>query len=88
MLFRFVSLSLSALSPTFSESFVNANYATFINFINFRVYRNKCTAAKLLVKFFLPANNFETNKRINCSWNESIITKCHIIKPIAFLKED
>ena len=84
MLFRLLSLSLSALSPTFSESFVNANYATFIIFINFRVYRNECTVAKILIKFFLLANNFGTGKRINSGWNESIITKCHIIKPMAF----
>ena len=64
MLFRLLSLFLSALSPTFSESFVNANYATFINFINFRVYRNECTVAKILMTFFLLANNFETGKRI------------------------
>ena len=42
MLFPLLSLSLIALSPTFSESFANANCATFINFINFRVYRNEC----------------------------------------------
>ena len=29
------------------DSFVNANYVTFINFINCRVYRNECTVAKL-----------------------------------------
>ena len=90
MLIRLLSLSLSALklNPTFSESFVNANSATFINFINFRVYRNECTVAKLLIKFFLFANNVGTDKRIKFGWNESIITKFHIIKPMAFLKED
>ena len=81
MLFLLLSLWLSALSPTFSESFVNA---TFIIFINFRVYRNECTVAKILIKFFLLANNFGTGKRIKFGWNESIITKCHIIKPMAF----
>ena len=65
MLFRLLSLWLSALSPTFSEPFVNANYATFIIFINFRVYRNECTVSKILIKFFLLANNFGTGKRIN-----------------------
>ena len=88
MLFRLLSLSLSALSPTFSESFVNANYATFINFINSLVYLNECTVAKILIIFFLLANNFETGKRTKFGWNESIITKCHIIKPMVFLKED
>ena len=84
MLFRLLSLSSSALSPTFSESFVNANYATFIIFINFRVYRNECPVAKILIKFFLLANYFGTGKRIKFGWNESIITKRHIIKPMAF----
>ena len=65
MLFPLLSLSLSALSPTFSESFANANYATFINFINFRVHRNACTVAKILIKFFQLANNFETGKRLS-----------------------
>ena len=88
MLFPLLSLSLSALSPTFSESFANANYATFINFINFRVHRNECTIAKILIKFCLLANNFGTGKRIKLGWNESIIPKCHIIKPMAFLNED
>ena len=88
MLFPLLSLSLSALSPMFSESFADANYATFINFINFKVYRNECTVAKILVKFFLLANNFGTGKRINLIWNESIIPKSHIIKPMAFLKEN
>ena len=88
MLFPLLSLSLSALSLTFSESFANANYATFINFISFRVHRNKCTVAKILVKFFLLANNFGTGKRVKLGWNESIIPKCHIIKPTAFLNED
>ena len=87
MLFSLLSLSLSALSPTFSESFANAYYATFINFINFRVHRNKCPVAKILIKFFLLANNFGTGKRIKLGWNESIIPKCHIIKPMAFLKD-
>ena len=70
------------------ESFVNANYATFINFINFRVYCNECTVTEILVEFFLLANNFGTGKRIKFGWNESIIPKCHIIKPMAVLKED
>ena len=85
MLFPLLSLSLSALSPMFSESFA---YATFINFINFRVHRNECTVAKILIKFCLLANNFGTGKRIKLGWNESIIPKCHIIKPMAFLNED
>ena len=85
MLFPLLSLSLSALSPTFSEAFANPYYATFINFINFRVHRNECTVAKILIKFFLLANNFGTG--IKLTWNESIIPKCHIIKPMAFLKE-
>ena len=88
MLFPLLSLSLIALSPTFYESFANANSATFINFINFRVHRNECTVAKTLIKFFLLANNFGTGKRIKLTWNESIIPKCHIIKPMAFLKEN
>ena len=88
MLFALLSLSLSALSATFYESFANANYATFINFINFRVHRNDCTFAKILIKFCLLANNFGTGKRIKLGWNESIIPKCHIIKPMAFLNKD
>ena len=64
MLFRLLSLWLSALSSTLSESFVNANHATFINFINFRVYRNEGTVAKILIKTFLLANNVVTTKRI------------------------
>ena len=88
MLFPLLSLSLSALSPTFSESFANANYATFINFINFRVHRNECTVAKILIRFFLLANNFGTGKRIKLGWKGSIIPKCHIIKPMAFLNKD
>ena len=88
MFFPLLSLLLRALSPTISESFANANYATFINFINFRVYRNECIVAKILVKFFLLANNFGTGKRIKLIWNESIILKCRIIKPMAFLKEN
>ena len=88
MLFPLLSLSLSALSPTFSESFGNANYATFINFTNFRVHRNECTVTKILINFFLLANNFGTGKRIKLGWIESIIPKCHIIKPMAFLNED
>ena len=43
---------------------------------------------KILIKFFLLANNFGTGKRIKLTWNESIIPKCHIIKPMAFLKEN
>ena len=31
-----LSFSLSALNLTFSESFVNVNYATFINFIKIK----------------------------------------------------
>ena len=62
MLFPLLSLSLIALSPTFYESFTNANSATFINFINFRVYRNECIVTKILIKFFLLANNFGTGK--------------------------
>ena len=70
MLFRLSSLSLSAKSLTFSESFFNANYASFINFINFRVYRNECTVAKILIKIFLLANNFGTGNRIKFDcWN-------------------
>ena len=69
----------------FSESFATANYATFINFINFEVHRNECTVAKILVKFFLLANNFGTGKRIKLIWNECVIPKCHIIKPMEFL---
>ena len=88
MLFSLLSLSLIALSPTFSESFANANYSTFINFINFRVHRHECTVANILIKFFLLANNFGTGKRIKFGWNKSIIPKCHIIKAMAFLKED
>ena len=52
MLFPLLSLALIALSPMFYESFANANSATFINFINFRVYCNECTVAKILIKFF------------------------------------
>ena len=87
MLFPLLSLPLIASSPTFYESFADANSATFINFINFRVYRNECTVAEILIKFFLLANNFGIGKRIKLTWNESIIPKCHIIKPMAFLKE-
>ena len=86
MLFPLLSLLLSALSPTISESFANANYATFINFINFRVYRCDCIVAKILVKFFLLANNFGTGERIKLIWNESIILKCRIIKKWHFKK--
>ena len=88
MFFPLLSLSSSALSPTFSESFANAIYATFINFINFRVYRNECTVAKILIKFFLLEKILGTGKRIKLGWNESIIPKCYIIKPMAFLRED
>ena len=67
MLFWLVSLLLSALSLSFSEPFVNANYVTFINFINFRVYRNECTVAKILINIFLLANNFRTGNGIKFS---------------------
>ena len=87
MLFRLLSLLLSALRSTFSESFVNTNYATFINFIDFRVYCNECTVAKILIKSFLLANNFGTGKSIKFGRSESIVTKCHIIKPLEFLKD-
>ena len=52
--------------------------------------------AKILIEIFLLANNFGTSNRIKfgCwnyppfSGNESIIKKCHIIKPITLLKKD
>ena len=88
MLFWLWSLWLGALSLTFSESFVNANYTTFINFINFRDQINEGTVAKILIKFFQLANNFGTSKRIKFGWHESNTIKCQIVKPIAFLKED
>ena len=72
MLFRLLNLYLSALSLTFIEFFVNANYVTFINLINCRVNRNECTVAKNSIKFFLLANNFGTSKRTNFGWIESI----------------
>ena len=53
MLFPLLSLSLIALSPTFYESFANANSATFVNLINFTVYRNECTVASSSSSFFI-----------------------------------
>ena len=38
-----------------------------MNFINFRVYRNECTVAKILIQFCLLANNFGTGNRIRLS---------------------
>ena len=82
MFFWLLNLSLSALSLTFSKFFVNAKNATFIYFINFRVYRNEYTVAKILMKFFLFEKNFGTGIRVKFGcWNyspffvnESIIT--------------
>ena len=81
---RSLSLSLTQIMPLFSTSLI----------LEFIVM--SATVAKILIKIFLLANNFGTGNRIKfCCWNypsfsgnESIITKYHITKPIAFLKKD
>ena len=62
--------------------------------LEFIVISARCSVAKILINIFLLANNFGTDNRIKficCNYppfsvNQSIITKCHNIKPIAFLK--